>query len=225
MDCILQQMRKDASSTISAYIESLAATDDVGLRSVETRLRAAGKWGINIGVNEGRLLSCLVKMAGVRRAVEIGALYGYSAVWIARALPTEGRLWTIERDPDNARASRQSFSDCGVTERVTLLEGDASAKLAELSAVAPFDLVFIDANKSAYLEYLDWAEANLRSGGLLIADNVFLGGGVCLDEKPANLSLKQWQGMREFNRRLMTGGGFTSAVVPTAEGLLVAVRG
>lgn len=217
-------MRKDSNSTVAAYIEGLAASDDVGLQSVEARLRDAGKWGINIGPNEGRFLSLLVKMSGARRAVEIGTLYGYSTVWLARALPADGKLWTIERDPESAAAARQTFSECGVESRVTLLEGEASEKLAELSRQAPFDLVFIDANKSAYLDYLEWAEKNLRSGGLVIADNIFLGGGACLDEKPVNLSLKQWQGMREFNRRLMNGSEFTSAIVPTSEGLLVGVR-
>lgn len=217
-------MRNETNSLLTTYIESLAASDDPGLRSIEERLRAAGKWGINIGPNEGRLLSLLTHLSGARKAVEIGTLYGYSTVWIARSLAEGGRLWTIERDPVCAAAARQGFMDCGVDECISLLEGEASERLTELTAEAPFDLVFIDANKSAYPDYLDWAEKNLRPGGLVIADNVFLGGATCEETKPAHVSQKQWQAMRDFNHRLMKGGAFLPAFIPTSEGLLIGMR-
>ncbi len=226
-------MRIDAQDPKNSYIEKLVAVTDPGLLAIEARLRAADRWGVNIGANEGRLLALLVQVSGAKKVVEIGTLFGYSTVWLARALPangqpaigqTDGRVWTIERDPISAAHARQGFLDCGVAERIDLLEGEASEKLRELeSAHSPFDLVFIDANKSAYPEYLDWAERNLRVGGLVIADNVFLGGAVFYDAKPDSVSLRQWQGMREFNQRLLSGGKFTSAFVPTSEGLLVGV--
>lgn len=217
-------MRTDAVTLTALYIESLTAETDAGLLKIEANLRAAGRWGVNIGPNEGRLLALLTRLSAARRAVEIGTLYGYSAVWLARALPADGRLWTLERDPASAATARQSFADCGVADKITLLEGEANERLRELESSGPFDLVFVDANKSAYPEYLDWAERNLRLGGLLIADNVFLGGAVFSSTKPENVSLRQWQGMRAFNERLMKGGNFRSAFVPTSEGLLVGIK-
>jgi predicted O-methyltransferase YrrM len=218
-------MRLDAQDPQNSYVERLTAATDHGLLAIEKRLRSAGRWGVNIGANEGRLLALLIHLSGAKRVVEIGTLFGYSTVWLARALPSDGRVWTIERDAENAANARQGFAECGVSEKIDLIEGDASDKLRELEALrSPVDVVFIDANKSAYLDYLDWAERNLRAGGLIVADNIFLGGAVFSDSKPDHVSQRQWQGMRDFNQRLLNGGKFKSAFVPTSEGLLVGMR-
>jgi predicted O-methyltransferase YrrM len=217
-------MRKSEPSPRDLYIESLYAVEDAALASVRERLVTAGRWGVNIGAAEGKLLQVLMRMSNVHKAVEIGTLFGYSGVWIARALPSTGHLWTIERDPMAAHQARQSFADCGVGASVTLLEGEASMKLAELEIHAPFDLVFIDANKSAYPEYLQWAVRFVREGGLIIADNTLLGGAVLANEKPEAMSTKQWSGMREFNLAIADKARFTSILLPTGEGLTVAVR-
>jgi predicted O-methyltransferase YrrM len=217
-------MRKQEPSPRDIYVEDLYAPEDAALKSVRVRLQQAGRWGVNIGAAEGKLLQVLIHMIGARKIVEIGALYGYSGAWMARALPADARLWTIERDPTAATEARKTFADCGVAEKVTLLEGDASEKLHELAKDAPFDMVFIDANKSAYPEYLAWAELNVRKGGLIVADNTLLGGAVLANEKPGAMSAKQWNGMREFNKSIADSSRFASVLLPTVEGLTIAYR-
>jgi predicted O-methyltransferase YrrM len=206
------------------YVESLYAPEDAGLKAVRERLITAGRWGVNIGAAEGRVLQLFARMIGARKIVEIGTLFGYSGVWLARTLPADGRLFTIERDEACVRQARQSFEECGVVDRVTILEGEAVDRMRELENKGPFDLVFIDANKSAYVEYLEWAWRNVRPGGLIIADNTFLGGGVVEASKPANLSQAQWSGMRKFNELFADGNRFLGTILPTSEGLSVAIR-
>lgn len=206
------------------YIETLYAQVDEGLHAIRDRLVTAGRWGVNIGANEGRMLQILMHLAGVKKAVEVGTLFGYSAVWIARALGEGGHLFTIERDHECVRMARKAFEECGVEDRVTLLEGEAIDKLNSIESEGPFDLVFIDANKSAYVEYLEWAIKNVRPGGLIIADNTLLGGGAALSEKPENLSTRQWEGMRRFNEMLADKSRFDATIFPTSEGLSVAIK-
>jgi predicted O-methyltransferase YrrM len=215
-------MRSGELGPTETYIESLYANEDPGLTAVRRRLEGAGRWGVNIGANEGRILQLLMRLSGARRVVEIGTLYGYSAVWLARALAADGHLFTLERDPECARNARLAFEQCSVSDRVTLLEGDALESLRELGAQAPFDLVFIDANKSAYPDYLTWADAHVRVGGLIVADNTFLGGAVFSATKPENMSMKQWSGMRSFNERLADPRKYQSVILPTTEGLSIA---
>jgi len=224
-------MRAPELDLRSSYVESLYATEDKGLQSIRERLIAAGRWGVNIGANEGRILQILIQLSGAEKIVEIGTLFGYSTVWMARALAgsekgVEGgkHVFTLEKDPACAEQARLSFRECGVEEHVTLFEGDALQSLSTLSSKGPFDLAFIDANKSAYCEYLDWAEINVKRGGLIIGDNALLGGAVLQDEKPQNMSNRQWQQMRKFNERLADRNKFNATMLPTSEGLSVAIR-
>lgn len=206
------------------YVEDLYAAEDAGLAAIRDRLMAAGRWGVNIGANEGKILQILIRLAGAKKVVEIGTLFGYSAVWIARALPTDGRLFTIERDPECARMAKRAFEDCGVESRVSLLVGEATELLNGLSKDGPFDLVFIDANKSAYPHYLEWAAANVRSGGVIVGDNTLLGGHVAAAEKPEALSRAQYTEMRRFNDLIAHDDRFFGTILPTDEGLTVALR-
>jgi predicted O-methyltransferase YrrM len=224
---VVANVRSEDLNAKEKYVQSLYAVEDAGLVEVAERLKRAGRFGVNIGANEGKILQMLMKFVGARRAVEIGTLFGYSAVWLARALPAgdaTARLWTIERDHDCVREARETFRSCGVEDRVTLLEGEAAEKLRELQSEGPFDLVFIDANKAAYMEYLEWAERNVRPGGLIVADNTFLGGGVVLKEKPDHISSRQWNEMRKFNETLGDSSRFMAMILPTHEGLSVAIR-
>jgi caffeoyl-CoA O-methyltransferase len=206
------------------YIASLYAEEDECLAAIKERLVSADRWGVNIGANEGRMLQLFMKTVGVKKAVEIGTLFGYSGVWIARALPGDGVLHTIERDHDAIRMAKKAFSECGVSERIRLHEGDAIDQLEKIASEGPFDMVFIDANKTSYIEYLDWATRNVRSGGLIIADNTLLGGKVIEDEKPEALSNRQYSVMRSFNEKMADRSKYFSTIMPTAEGLTVAIR-
>jgi predicted O-methyltransferase YrrM len=223
-------MRTHDLSPREKYVESLyTEKEDRDLLSVRERLIAAGRWGVNIGPNEGRILQILLMMIGARKVVEIGTLFGYSTVWMARALMKSGtvekpKLFTIERDHECVRQARRSFEECGVSEIVTTLEGEASDCLYQIKSEGPFDLVFIDANKSAYVEYLEWAWSNVRPGGLIVADNTFLGGGVVEESKPSHLSQNQWSAMRLFNELLSDESRFLATILPTTEGLSIAIR-
>lgn len=215
-------MRTKELTTRQKYIESLYAPEDDGLRAIRERLVSAGRWGVNIGGNEGKILQLLMKLTNASRVVEIGTLFGYSGVWIARALPAGGRLFTIERDHECVRMAKKAFEECEVLDRVTLVEGDALEALRDLEG--PFDLVFIDANKQAYPQYLDWAALNVRRGGLIVADNTLLGGHVAEPEKPEQLSRAQYTNMRAFNETIAHDERFFGTILPTDEGLTVAIR-
>jgi predicted O-methyltransferase YrrM len=217
-------VRSKELTTRQKYVESLYAPEDEGLRAIRERLVSAGRWGVNIGGNEGKILQLLIELSNASRVVEIGTLFGYSAVWIARALPNDGRLFTIERDHDCVRMAKKAFEECGVADRVTQLEGEALEVLQGLSPAGPFDLVFIDANKSAYPQYLEWAALNVRRGGLILADNTLLGGHVAEPEKPDSLSRAQYNEMRKFNNLIAHDERFTGTILPTDEGLTVAIR-
>ena len=217
-------MRSKELTTRQNYIDSLYAPEDDGLRAIRERLVSAGRWGVNIGANEGKILQLLIELSRASKVVEIGTLFGYSGVWIARSLPEGGRLFTIERDHDCVRMAKKAFEECGVLESVTLLEGDALEVLQGLSAQGPFDLVFIDANKSAYPQYLEWAAQNVRRGGLIVADNTLLGGHVVEPEKPEALSRAQYTEMRRFNDLIANDERFFGTILPTDEGLTVAIR-
>lgn len=215
-------MRPEALNPRESYIQSLYAEEDEGLKAIRDRLMTAGRWGVNIGAAEGRLMQVLIGMIGAKKVVEIGTLFGYSGVWISRALPADGRLYTIERDHDCVRMARKAFEECGVVGKTQILEGDATDKLKTLESEGPFDLVFIDANKSAYVEYLVWATANVRQGGLIVADNTLLGGVVVENEKPESCSNRQWGEMRKFNELIADRTKYDSVIVPTREGLTIA---
>lgn len=217
-------MRSTELTPQQKYVDNLYAEEDEGLKAIRERLVSAGRWGVNIGANEGRILQILIRLANVKKVVEVGTLFGYSGVWMARALPTDGHLWTIERDHDAIRHARKAFEECGVMDRVTILEGEAGEKLAALTDQAPFDMIFIDANKSAYVEYLEWATRSVRPGGLIVADNTMLGGGVAEDSKPENLGQRQWSEMRRFNMIMSDKLRYFGTIFPTTEGLTVAIR-
>ncbi|MGH0035742.1 MAG: O-methyltransferase [Myxococcota bacterium] len=173
-------MSRDVWSAVDRYFEErLAATDPV----LEDVLRACDQAGLPphaVSPMQGRLLALLAGLLGARRILEIGTLGGYSAIWLARALPADGRLVTLESDPAHARVARANFVRAGVEDRVELLEGEALASLPKLADAEgpPFDLVFIDADKARNLDYFRWALALADVGSAIVVDNVVRGGEV-----------------------------------------------
>ena len=132
---------------------------------------------IQLGASEAKAVALLLRLAGARKVVEVGTLAGYSALAMARALPPDGHLWSIEFDPKHARVARESLAAAGLEAKVTVLEGAGLDVLPTLEPFGPFDAVFIDADKRNYDGYGRWAAKNVRKGGLLIGDNAFLFGG------------------------------------------------
>jgi predicted O-methyltransferase YrrM len=158
----------------------LLVPPDPILDAALTANAAAGLPAIDVAPNEGKLLYLLAILRGSRRILEIGTLGGYSTIWLARALPADGRLITLEADPKHAEVARSNISRAGLSEVVDLRIGSALDTLLQLEqeCVAPFDLTFIDADKSNNPEYLRWALTLSRPGSLIIIDNVIRDGAV-----------------------------------------------
>ncbi len=203
------------------YIEALYAQEDALLKEINATLEARNTaW--QVGAVEGRLLQVLIAMAGIKTIVEIGTLAGYSTIWMARALPEGGHITTLDRDPKHCELARGFFARSDVADKITLLEGDAHANLKTLKG--PVDMVFIDADKPSYNAYLDWAEANVRKGGLIVADNTLLFGSVYQNAPPNDTAPTTWKDMRRFNERLADASRYQGLLFPTEEGLSVAIK-
>lgn len=203
----------------SAQILDYAArTHHAADEALHRAFAAPGEHGmpeIQLGPAEGRLLELLLRLIGAKRVVEVGTLAGYSALWMARALPEEGRLWTIEADPKHAAVATSVIEGAGFGDRVTLLQGDAAELLPKLSDSGPFCAVFLDADKGRYDQYGRWATEHLRPGGLLMGDNAYLFGRL-LDD------IEEAKAMRRFHEEMAQH--YRSVCVPTPDGLAVGVR-
>jgi caffeoyl-CoA O-methyltransferase len=205
---------------IPPYVERLLEPEDERLREVRERSVAAGLPSIAVGPFDGRHLEVIARGAGARRIVEIGTLGGYSGICLARALPPGGVLHTFEAVPRHVAVAEESFRRAGVADRVRIHLGRALDRLPEIEPEGPFDLVFVDADKAAYPDYLAWAERNLRVGGLLLADNVFRRAAFPVEgDDPRNAD-----GIRRFNESLARSGRFRTTMLPIEDGLAVGVR-
>jgi predicted O-methyltransferase YrrM len=174
---------------------------------------------ISVMAEEGKLLQLLIRMNNIRRIVEIGTLGGYAALWMADALQDGGEIITIEKD--SARASRAALNTAH-DPRIRLLTGDAKDILPTLSG--SFDMVFIDADKISYPHYLDWAEAHVRTGGLIIGDNSLLFDSVWHDQPVERVRPTARDAMRTFNRRLADPARYQSILLPTGEGMTIGLK-
>lgn len=204
---------------LERYVYDRYRPEDDVLRDARERSRAAGMPDIQVAALDALHLEVLTRACGVRRAIEIGTLAGYSSVAIARGLVAGGRLDTFELDPKHARVAEETFRHAGVADRIHIHVGPALDRLRDVEGEAPFDLVFIDADKEGYPRYLNWAARHLRPGGIVLADNAFLFGELVDGSDGAAVAA-----MNEFHERLARGGQFRATVLPTGEGLAFAVR-
>jgi caffeoyl-CoA O-methyltransferase len=201
---------------IHAYVDATHAGHDAVLTRAFAAPALHGMPAIQVGVSEGKLIGLLLSMAGATRVVEIGTLAGYSAIRIARALPPEGHVWTIEADPHHHAIASDNVQAAGLGHRITCLLGPALSLLDPLAQQhGPFDAVFIDADKGNYDRYGEWALANLRQRGLLIGDNAYLFGRLLADSDEA-------RAMRRFHEQAALR--MDSVCVPTPDGLLLAQK-
>ncbi len=165
---------------MDSYIEDRLLPADPVLDAVLAESERAGLPAIAVSPAQGRMLHIFALMLGARRILEIGTLGGYSTICLARALPADGRLVTLEFDPRHADVARASFARAGLEDRIDLRLGRAADTLPVLAAEAPepFDLIFIDADKPSNPIYFDWALKLSRPGTLIICDNVVRRGAV-----------------------------------------------
>jgi caffeoyl-CoA O-methyltransferase len=193
--------------------------EDAVLREIRERSVREGLPAIAVGRFDGLHLEVLARTCGALKAVEIGTLGGYSGVCLLRGMGPHGVLHTFEYSDKHARVASESFHKAGVAARAHIHVGPALERLPEIEAEAPFDLVFIDADKVGYPAYLAWAAEHLREGGIVLGDNAFGFGEIHLpggDEGRAAL--------RKFNQELAQGGRFRATMLPTAEGLALGVK-
>lgn len=208
----------DEPSRLERYVTELFAVEDPVLSSIRARHAAENLPSINVSPEEGKLLHLLLLSVQAKRVLEIGSLGGYSGVWLARALPPNGKLITIEKDPHHARIAREAFKAAGLEGRVELIE---AAALEALPTLAPgFDAVFIDADKTPLPKYFDWGMRLLRPGGLLLCDNAFFHG-AALDENDRSGDAV---GVRAFNRLAATDPRLVATIIPVRDGLVVGVK-
>ena len=167
-------------STVDAYLAERLLADDPALDAALAANRAAGLPAIDVSPLQGKLLHLIARAMSARRILEIGTLGGYSTIWLARALPEDGRVVTLELDPHHAQVARANVDRAGIGGKVEIRVGAAQDSLAELAAEggAPFDLVFIDADKRNNGVYVRAAIDLARSGSVIIVDNVVRDGRV-----------------------------------------------
>jgi predicted O-methyltransferase YrrM len=209
---MIQPLDEQLIECIDGYIAGLFVPEDGALtRNVEDA-DAAGLPAIQVSANEGKLLYLIARMSRARRILEIGTLAGYSTTWLARALPAGGSLITLEREPLHAEVARRNLARAGVSEVVEIRVGNAAESLRDLirGGAEPFDLVFLDADKAGYVEYLDLALQLSHPGTVILADNVIRHGSVMETEPPDAADA----GARAYNQAIAQHPRLESLVLP-----------
>ncbi len=203
------------------YIQNLHAVETPDMIAARKRIHD-NDFPIHVTPMDGRILQVLVRMADIKTCVEIGTLGGYSSLWIADALPEDGHLYTCEHDEKRLKLAEATL---GSRQNTTIVKGDANETLPALAEQhGPFDMIFIDADKISYLNYLDWAEKNIRKGGLIVADDTLLKGSVYMHELPYRVRASTRDQLKEFNIRLADTKKYDSIIIPTVAGLSIAVK-
>lgn len=215
----LQQLREHVATRafIDQALAQLFAPEDEAQRAALDSARDAGMPAIQISPLEGRLLQVLCAACGARKALEIGALAGYSSIWLARGLPADGRLISLELSEKHAAIARASLERAGVASRAEVRVGAALDMLPTLTSEAPFDLVFIDADKPGYPAYLEWAITLARPGSIIVADNCIRSG------KPLRADASQsaeddTRALAEYNRLITHDPRLRSVALPIDDG-------
>lgn len=205
-----------ATEQILQYLDGLHAPHDAGLTAAFDAPGREQMPAIQVGRSEGKFLELFLRIAQAKKVVEVGTLAGYSAIRIARALPTGGKVWTIEFDPRHAAVAKRAIATAGLTDKVEVLTGAGLDVLPTLDRHGPFDAVFIDADKGNYDGYGRWAAKHLRAGGLLLGDNAYYFGELLDAGKPEAAA------MRRFHEEATLA--FDTVCIPTPDGMLLGVK-
>jgi len=192
------------------------------LDKIEELTKEEGVLRMQMSAHEARLLQFLVRCSKAQKIVEIGTLYGYSTYHLAEALEKKGRVWTIDQVEERHKKTQNLLKNSRLISKINWITKPAKKALQSLEKEAPFDMIFIDADKSSYGDYLEWAELNLKKSGLLVADNTFLWGAVYGEN--SNVPKKTVEVMKNFNQRLSQSSKWQGALIPTIEGMTVAVK-
>jgi predicted O-methyltransferase YrrM len=200
-------------TTLSGYVRTLYGDEDDILRDMRANAEEQGLPAIQVPFELGRLLQVLVMQSRANRILEIGTLFGYSTVLLARALQPGGTITTLEVAPKHAELAEANFTRAGIHERVEVVLGPAIDSLNKLEAGA-FDFVFIDADKASYPAYLEHALRLTHPGATIVADNIWREGAVI---RPASGNTDN-EGLADFNRKVAANPRLLTSVIPTRDG-------
>ncbi len=209
-------------TAVDEYFADLLVPHDAALTGALARSAAAGLPDHHVSSLQGKFLHLIARICGARRILEVGTLGGYSTIWLARALPPDGHLLTIEVEPARAELASANLEAAGVAGLVDVRAGAGVDVLAAVAAqgAAPFDLVFLDADKGGYVSYWNELVPRVRPGGLLLADNVLWSGRI-VDESTDDADT---QSLRAFNDSVLHDDRVESIVLPAFDGLTLARR-
>lgn len=190
-------MNQQFFESVDQYISNLFHDEDDCLKATEQSIIESGIPQISISPNQGKFLYLIAKLSKAKKILEVGTLGGYSTIWMARALPQDGKMITLEIEEKHAKVAQQNFDRCGLASKIDVRLGKAIElmPMLEQEGAGPFDMIFIDADKPPYTEYFHWALKLSRPGTLIIADNVIREGKVLLDESPDEMVA----GVKRFN--------------------------
>jgi predicted O-methyltransferase YrrM len=206
-------MSEERWSAVDDYITDMLVGEDAALRAAVSESTRAGLPAIAVSPPQGKLLYLIARLHRARSILELGTLGGYSTIWLARALPSDGRLVTLELEPHYAQVARTNIERAGVADLVEQSVGPALDSLRALreERAGPFDMVFIDADKASTPEYFAQALELTRSGSVIIVDNV-VRGGTLIDERSSDAGSA---GMRRFHELLARGGPWSATTIQT----------
>lgn len=219
-------MTQELWTAVDNYIVETLLPDDDALSAAVAKSDEAGLPSIQVSPPQGKFIHLLARIQGARRILEIGTLGGYSTIWLARALPADGKLVTIEIDAKHAEVAISNIERAGLMDKVNVLNGDARDLLPQLEKTidAPFDLTFIDADKASIPFYFESAVRMSRPGSLILVDNVVRDGAV-IQEASEDASV---QGVRKLNEMMAADSSVTATVIQTVgvkgyDGLAIAL--
>lgn len=213
-------MSSEQEARLAGYVRRLFAPEDRVLEDLRQEIERQDLPQIYISAEQGRLMQVLLTAVGARRVLELGTLGGYSAIWMARALPPDGRLVTVELEQARAEFARGFIRRAGLEHVIEVRVGEAAAVLRDLrNGGQVFDAVFIDADKEGYEAYLDAALELVRPGGLILGDNAFQHGAIVEDLGPT----PSVRAVQAFNERLAGDGRLVSTILPIRDGLSISV--
>ncbi|MAU08655.1 MAG: methyltransferase [Anaerolineaceae bacterium] len=198
---------------VDQYLEARYVPSDDALNATLSNTIEAGMAEINVAPNQGKMLMLFAMMCGAKRILEIGTLAGYSAIWMARALPEDGQLITLEYDPRHAEVAQKNIDLAGLSDKVEIRVGRAVDTLAQMvvAGEGPFDFIFIDADKPSNPQYLDYALKLSRPGTVIVGDNVVRDGAV-IDAKTSDPNV---QGVRQFNDLIAANPRLSATAIQT----------
>lgn len=206
-------MNQKVFEAVDHYISDLFIPPEEALTAAELSHQQENIPTINVSPNLGKFLYLLAKLSKAKKILEVGTLAGYSTIWMAKALPNDGRLISLEIDPHHAEVARKNIHRAGLSSKVDVRVGKAIDLLPQLAeeGAGPFDMIFIDADKPPYTEYLEWSLKLSRSGTLIIADNVIRDGKV-LDLNHDDPMVK---GAQRFNQTLAANKKVSATILQT----------